>query len=400
MALSRTIVALLLVLMASAVIPAAAVTSTTEIPTASAPIASPMISFEGLSAPCNASYNATELHIPSSIRKYELLTFDIPKMRAMLAKNETIIVRINGIPYKMNLYDSTGVSYGSDPSVRDYNGNLENVNKSEIGFTIGNKYFLGDIRILGDHFWFSTTPKTENGKVIQYVYSYKDVVREGPSIMIDDVDVTLRPPATTKTTEELSAPQISNAPPMVSFDGISTPCTTSRNATELHIHPSITKYQLFTLDLAKMRTMLANNQSITIRIGGVPYRAVLHDSTGKAEGLDPAIRSYRGSLEGDSTSEIAFTAGKRVLSGSISHGGIRYDFESTPGNESGRIIQYVYSSQDVIEYGQPTYWGNDYVGHGVPAKQTDGSSPTQRASLPFIIPLSAVGLIGFFYRIR
>jgi hypothetical protein len=144
------------------------------------PAATPMISFDGLSTPSSASYNATELHIPSSIRKYELLTFHIEKMREKLAKNDTITVRIQGVPYTMTLHDSTGKTEGLDPAIHSYQGSLENVKDSEVAFTTGKKVIGGHIFFKGNRFFLESTPKTENGKQIQYFYSLGDVVEEGP----------------------------------------------------------------------------------------------------------------------------------------------------------------------------------------------------------------------------
>jgi hypothetical protein len=147
----------------------------------------PMISFDGLSEPSSAQYNATELKIPSSITKYELLTFDIPKMREMLAKNETITVRIKGVPYKMNLYDSTGKAIGLDPAIRSYRGSLENVQNSEVHITIDNQGATGRIFITGTNYFFDSRTKTENGKILHYVYSSLDVISVGqPTYWADD----------------------------------------------------------------------------------------------------------------------------------------------------------------------------------------------------------------------
>jgi hypothetical protein len=69
-----------------------------------------MVSFDGLSESKSEAKMSDGLmveseksrsKIPSSIKKYDLLTIDIPKMREKLDKKETISVRINGEPYDM-----------------------------------------------------------------------------------------------------------------------------------------------------------------------------------------------------------------------------------------------------------------------------------------------------------
>ncbi len=371
---------------------------------------SPVIFFEGLSTPCNASYNASELQIHPSIKKYDLVTFDIPKMREKLAKNETITVRIDGAPYEIVVKNGTEDAYGIICDTTGCSGTLKNEKNSEISFVLSEECILGRIKINGTNYFFDTTPKTENGNVIQYVYSYKNVVSEGPSVNIDDVDVTRSFPITMIITEAPSTSQIptetQHASPLISFDGLSTPSNAPYNASELKIPSSITKYELLTFDIPKMRGKLAHNETITIRINGVPYQAHLYDSTGKAEGLDPDIRSYRGSFDNIRDSEISLTIGRRVISGEFSIDNVKYFFGSTPEIENGKVIQYVYSSRDVIPAGQPTYWGNDYVGHGIPTITTRGSPTTQSpitthdASLPVIIPLCAAGLVILGFLIR
>jgi hypothetical protein len=194
--------------------------------------------------------------------------------------------------------------------------------------------------------------------------------------------------------------------PMISFDGLSTPSNASYNASELKIPLSIKKYELLTFDIPKMREKLTNNETITVRIKGVPYEMNLHDSTGKAEGLDPAVRSYNGFIENVKNSEIGFTIGKQVISGEISIDHVYYYFSSTPKTENGKVIQYVYSSLDVVSEGQPTYWADDYIGRNASAT-ISGKPPTtqfppatQKASLSAIIPLGVVGMITLIILFR
>jgi hypothetical protein len=183
----------------------------------------PVIFFEGLSTLSDVSYNASEQKI-HSIKKYDLLIFDIPKLREKLAKNETITVRINGEPFEMALHDSTGNPIGLDPAIKSYSGNLKNVKNSDAGFTIDDSGMIGQISINHTIYSIDIAAISENGNVVQYVYSSKDVVREGPSVNIDDVDVTRRSPVTTKYPEEPPASKIPSetqrASPSILIPGI------------------------------------------------------------------------------------------------------------------------------------------------------------------------------------
>ena len=145
---------------------------------------SPMVSFDGLSdvkisESKMLGIKKIDLRIPSSIKKYELLTIDIEKMQEKLANNEPITVLIKGVPYKMILHESTGKAIGLDPAIHSYRGILENSKSSEVAFTIGEKSVSGRITDKGVTYYFSTTPKTENGKTLHYIYSSLDVVSEG-----------------------------------------------------------------------------------------------------------------------------------------------------------------------------------------------------------------------------
>jgi hypothetical protein len=193
-------------------------------------------------------------------------------------------------------------------------------------------------------------------------------------------------------------------PPIISVDGLSTPYSATYNATELNIPSSIKKYELLTFDIPKMREMLAKNETITVRIRGVPHLMNLRDNTGKAEGLDPEIRSYRGSLEDSENSEVGFTIGKKSISGRITSKGITFFLSTTPKTEKGKVIQYVYTSLDVVSEGQPTYWADDYLAYknstlaftGVPSTTQIQTIP-KKASLSPLISLVVLGLIAFIF---
>ncbi|MFA5268254.1 MAG: carboxypeptidase-like regulatory domain-containing protein [Methanoregula sp.] len=189
--------------------------------------------------------------------------------------------------------------------------------------------------------------------------------------------------------------------PMISFDGLSEPSSAQYNATELNIPSSIKKYELLTFDIPKMRKMLANNETITVRIRGMPYKMNLHDSMGDAIGLDPAIHSYRGILENVNNSEIALTITDQVVGGRIMLGGVNYFIEVSRKKENENHIDYVYSSLDVVPYDCNGCLENDYLSHvDVPPTITGEPPTTQKASLPTIFPFGALCVISLVIWIR
>jgi hypothetical protein len=208
--LRNEIVAGLVLLILICLVPLAGAAETSTIGEKQIPVSTTpsIVSFDGLSIPSNASYNASELKIHPSIKKYDLVTFDIPKLREKLAKNETITVRVDGVPYEMVVQNGAEDASGVICDTTGCSGTLKNEKNSEISFVLSEESILGRIKVNGTNYFFDTTSKTENGNVIQYVYSYKNVVSEGPSINIDDVDVTRRSPVTTKNPEKPAASQI------------------------------------------------------------------------------------------------------------------------------------------------------------------------------------------------
>lgn len=199
----------------------------------------------------------------------------------------------------------------------------------------------------------------------------------------------------------------SSSTSVISFDGLSNPSTSVYNATELKIPSSITKFELLTFNIPRMREMLANNETITVRINGISYVMELRDSTVKAKGLDPAVRSYRGTLNGSQNSEVGFTIGNRSISGRITIDRISYYFSTTPKTENEKVLQYVYSSRDVIVKSQPTYWADDYLGRNATPRITEVLAITQLpvttpqpASLSLINSLGVLFFIGLGIFIR
>ncbi|MFA5268253.1 MAG: kelch repeat-containing protein [Methanoregula sp.] len=154
--------------------------------------------------------------------------------------------------------------------------------------------------------------------------------------------------------------------PMVSFDGLSDVKISESKilgykSDDLRIPSSIKKYELLTIDIEKMQEKLANNEPITVRINGIPYQMVLHESMGDAIGLDPAIHSYRGILENVNNSEVALTITDQVVGGRIMLGGVNYFIEVSHKKENENHIDYVYSSLDVVPYDCNGCLDNDYL---------------------------------------
>ena len=80
--------------------------------------------------------------------------------------------------------------------------------------------------------------------------------------------------------------------------------------------------------------------------------------------VESQTHSYGGHLENTKISEIVLTISERVIIGTITIGNIDYVIESTPvESQSGKIVHYVHSSNDVTEEGGYLFGVQDYLAH-------------------------------------
>ncbi|MBP2133562.1 hypothetical protein J2128_001516 [Methanomicrobium sp. W14] len=147
-------------------------------------------------------------------------------------------------------------------------------------------------------------------------------------------------------------------------DGISEAMPETTEKSSLDIPDSIEKYDLFTLDIQKMRDLLISDKKIPVTIDGVSYSMNLSEMEVNAPDVKSQTYSYVGNLEDTKDSEVVLTISERVLIARINVNGIDYVIESTPDkSKSGRIIHYSHRSTDVKDDGSSLNTEEDYLAH-------------------------------------
>ena len=126
--------------------------------------------------------------IPSSIKNYDLVVFDLPKIREHLLHGDQLTVYLEGQPYTMDLQETTIDTEAIATGIHSFTGSLTGVEDSQVLLTVGNNVLLGRIVVdYTEYFIESTSTKDSksSGAFLQYVYSSKDIVPEGDTIPID-----------------------------------------------------------------------------------------------------------------------------------------------------------------------------------------------------------------------
>ena len=151
---------------------------------------------------------------------------------------------------------------------------------------------------------------------------------------------------------------------IITFEGISERLSDVPEESVLNIPTNIKKYDLLTFDIAKMQDALTSGRQIPVWIEGISYTMNVGEIGVNAPDVECQTHSYVGSLENTKNSEIVLTISERVIIGRITIGNIDYVIESTPvESQSGKIVHYVHSSNDVTEEGGYLFGIQDYLAH-------------------------------------
>ncbi|WAI01456.1 M12 family metallo-peptidase [Methanogenium organophilum] len=126
--------------------------------------------------------------IPSSIKNYDLVVFDIQRIREILLSGDTLTVYVEGQPYVMDIQEILTDTEALAIGIHSFTGSLIGVEDSEVILTFDDRVLLSRIAINKTEYYIESTsmkdPKSTNA-FLQYVYSSKDVVPEGDTILID-----------------------------------------------------------------------------------------------------------------------------------------------------------------------------------------------------------------------
>jgi len=137
-----------------------------------------------------------ELTIPQPVKKFDLVTFDIPAINENVEKKQNPVVVIGESKYSILL---TRANFENiDDGIDSYYGTLNGIKDSEVLLTIADNVITGSVRLTNETFYIKPVePRmriSADRPVLHIIYSSNDVSLEKP-IKIDDG--TLRIPVTT-----------------------------------------------------------------------------------------------------------------------------------------------------------------------------------------------------------
>jgi len=155
----------------------------------------PIIVFEGVSQINRIVDDYQDLNVPKTIKKFDVISIDMEKIRENLKAGQQISIRIDGKPYKMNIKEIKVNAEGVSPETRSYSGFLDDVKNSEVVLTVSDTILIGRISIDNVDYIVDTCQSSDqkgSAKTIQYVYSSADVAEEGEYIMGDEYSTYLK----------------------------------------------------------------------------------------------------------------------------------------------------------------------------------------------------------------
>ena len=128
-----------------------------------------------------------ELTIPQPVKKFDLVTFDIPAINEKAETDQNPVVVIGEYKYSMML---TRANFENiDDGIDSYYGTLNGIKDSEVLLTIADNVITGSVRLNNETFYIKPVePRmriSADRPVLHIIYSSNDVSQEEP-IKIDD----------------------------------------------------------------------------------------------------------------------------------------------------------------------------------------------------------------------
>jgi hypothetical protein len=128
-----------------------------------------------------------DLTIPGPVKKFDLVTFDIPSINENIKKNQNLDVLIGNTEYSMKLTRSNFENI--DDGIDSYYGTLNEIKDSEVLLTISENIITGSVRLNNDTYYIKPVePRIRismDRPVLHIIYSSADVVQDKP-MKIDD----------------------------------------------------------------------------------------------------------------------------------------------------------------------------------------------------------------------
>ncbi|EHQ36774.1 M12 family metallo-peptidase [Methanoplanus limicola] len=140
----------------------------------------PLINIEGTTEKLETDQIKADLKIQSTIEKYDLVLFDIPKIRDDIFKDGELAVCIDGKNYSMTLKELPVNDKGVNPDTHSYTGNLKGVENSNSVLTISKSVLIASIILNGEEYCIDSLSATDSsGNKYHIEYKVNDVKIEG-----------------------------------------------------------------------------------------------------------------------------------------------------------------------------------------------------------------------------
>jgi len=147
-----------------------------------------IVHIDGMTEKRANMHNLSELNIPSSIKKSDIVIFDLKKLDGLLGMGGKVPMHIKGKPYVMELNEIKVNAPGVNEGTFSYRGSIVGVEDSEIVLTFSDRALVGRITLDNVDYTIESIGEKDAinaDKVLHVVYSSEDVVAEGGTIPVD-----------------------------------------------------------------------------------------------------------------------------------------------------------------------------------------------------------------------
>lgn len=147
-----------------------------------------IIHINGMTEIRNNIYNQSELKIPFSIKKSDIIILDLNKLDRHLKTDTKVPIHIKGKPYVMELKEIKVNAPGVEDGTHSYSGSIAGLKNSEIVMTFSDKALIGRITLNNVEYTIESIGKNDiinSDKRLHIVYSSEDVVADNVNISKD-----------------------------------------------------------------------------------------------------------------------------------------------------------------------------------------------------------------------
>lgn len=148
-----------------------------------------IVHIDGITEKRTNTYNQSELKIPTSIKKSDIVILNLKKLDGLLKVGAKVPIHIKGKPYTMELNEIKVNAPGVEDGTLSYSGSIIGVNNSEIVMTFSDRSLVGRITMNKVEYTIESMGGKKDAinteRVLHVVYSSEDVVAEGGTTPVD-----------------------------------------------------------------------------------------------------------------------------------------------------------------------------------------------------------------------